>query len=740
MEVSAHQRVAELLKHPDDLVKTQMLRKRFEKEKASIDAKLKVGVEEQLDTIENGLDTLGTSRREMQAIREDLIDIDRLCSDAQKMVQDFPRINKISSVHRNFASTDDMVNNLRDMYARLDQIEKLLAKDSEDITGPAENLLALHFHVHKLQDFRDLTMFRAKSQSQDVRSTLESYFERLDKIIMHFEEYLWDLTKNLLDVIREENGSVVVKLVKIVEAEEKADEKSVAIQQARSNHKELASKFRSIQGNPRTLKHFRSKFLQAIEEGVGEIFDNCWESLKDDVPSILENLEWIFGDLALVDAELIPRFPRKYKIFDVYARAYHEGLYRLLQKFMEADPDAQTILRLLEWVKDYYKKMKKELQVPPELMEPKLLDGKEKELMDDYLKLIVKKMDEWMSNLMSTEAKEFIYREQPPETDNEDLFGMNGPAIMFQMINQQVDAAAATGQGAILASVVAEHKRVMNETQLTWSNLLSQELKRQIDKPDEVPGGLVEYTIAVANDQLRCADFLEQIIQRVTDMVSEKYSTGISENLNAALAGYLDTAQKGVQTLLSLIYNDLKQPFGNLFTNEWYKGSSAASTIMLQIVETYRDYVSDYQATLNVYLFDLLIEDMLDEFIVKYLQSMRAKNAKFKAPDYVKRMQEDVKVAFGFFVQYKTPEEMEDKFGILEGMINFITSKKSMIYLDYYSIRKVYWDVPLQFIEDVLKNRDDLDRSSVKEAMETIKTKSADMEAGTQPTLFSRLK
>lgn len=76
--------------------------------------------------------------------------------------------------------------------------------------------------------------------------------------------------------------------------------------------------------------------------------------------------------------------------------------------------------------------MTKELDIPPELLEPKLLDGKQQELIDDYLKLIVKKMDEWTSNIMATQTKDFTQRMNPPEEDVDGMYNLTDAVIMFQ--------------------------------------------------------------------------------------------------------------------------------------------------------------------------------------------------------------------------------------------------------------------------------------------------------------------
>jgi exocyst complex component 3 len=59
-----------------------------------------------------------------------------------------------------------------------------------------------------------------------------------------------------------------------------------------------------------------------------------------------------------------------------------------------------------------------ELGVSEELLEPRLLDGREDELMIDYVSLVKSKLGEWLKNLNDSEVKEFVSREYPPDADS----------------------------------------------------------------------------------------------------------------------------------------------------------------------------------------------------------------------------------------------------------------------------------------------------------------------------------
>ena len=360
----------------------------------------------------------------------------------------------------------------------------------------------------------------------------------------------------------------------------------------------------------------------------------------------------------------------------------------------------------------------KELNISPDLLEPPLMDGKEQSLIEDYLQLIVSKLDEWSANLMKTEISEFTKREEPPEVDSDGLYGTQGAVILFQMVNQQVDLATESGQGAILARVVGETNRVMKGIQDQWTKVIDAEFKKQMEKPEEVAGGLVEYCIALANDQVKSADYAEALLVRLEPLVSEKYRVTINERLNDAIDGYLDVAKKCMQTLIDTIFNDLKPATKILFQQPWYDG------VMVQIVETMRDYMADYQSYLNSALLELLTEDLIDTFLLTYLNAL-ANSPKLKMPAAAQRLKEDINEVFSFFGNLAPNQGVEARFEVLEMLLSLLEASKDIAFLSFWAFAKVHGP-NIAFVEGLMRSRSDFDRSAVNEIMESIKRKVKD--------------
>lgn len=731
--ISAAQAVGEYLQFPDDLAKITAFRKKLEKEKASIDARLKSGVKEQLDATRDGLRKLFSTRNNVQTIKDEMETVDRLCNDPQNNVSTFDQISRVSMVHRNFERTEEMVNNLLEMESHLDMLEDMLEADSQDILGPAPNLLRIHYQINRLEAFRNQSMHQAKKSSADSRQTLTRYFERLSRLIEAFDEYILALARNILMIVMEGNPETIVKLVKIAEIEQQEDEKAIAIKLVKKAAKlDAAAKFRSMQADARVYKHYRQKVNKCIVESIKATLDEAYSRNENDPAAFLDNLDWLYQDLIHIETDVVPCFPTSWDVYPLYIREYHKALNATLQKIIASEPEASVLLTLNAWVKDYKKKMK-ELEVPPELLEPPLLDGKEQALIEDYLKLIIRKLDEWTENLMKDEVAAFIARADPPEVNSDGLYGMQGAIILFQMVNQQVDLATESGQGMILARVIEEVGRVLRGVQDRWTKLLEAECKKFTEKPEEVPGGLVEYAIALANDQMKSADYVEALSSRVEPLVSEKYRVPIHDRLNDAIDGFLDVAKKCTQTLMEVIFNDLKPATKQLFQPAWYDGISA------QIIETIRDYMSDYNTFLNQTLLDLMVEDLLDTYLVTYLTAL-ANAPKLKIPAALERMKADIDDIYKLFGQYKKLKELEPQIQVLELVLSMLEASQSLVFLSYWSFAKVYGpNIP--FVESLMKARGDLDRSGVSEVMESIKrkVKEENLTDPEEPTIMKRV-
>ena len=147
-------KLAELLRHPDDLDKISAMKLEYARKKAAVDSQLRSGLKEQLEVTQSGMNGITDGQRTVQLIKEEMMKIDKLCAESQNMIRDFPNINLVSQTHRNFSAVETMRKNLDSFNDRLSQVEVLLRVDDQDQEN-MPNLLAVHYELTQLRDIRD---------------------------------------------------------------------------------------------------------------------------------------------------------------------------------------------------------------------------------------------------------------------------------------------------------------------------------------------------------------------------------------------------------------------------------------------------------------------------------------------------------------------------------------------------------------------------------------------------------
>ncbi|KAI8910000.1 exocyst complex component Sec6-domain-containing protein [Powellomyces hirtus] len=740
-------RIADILRHPDDLTnKLATVRKRFAVERASIDAQLKTAVESQLDDAQRGLDTLAVTKGETLRIRSNLSAVDERCTAAQNTIKNYARIKKISRTHQNFVATKAMVEQFQRLNDEVARIRLLLVEDAEDLLGPAPNLLLIHFKLQQLEEFRNTTLAKARRSPPDVLNTLHDYFHKVDLLEQDFEAHLFQLATYTVDLIKGGNASTVVRIVKVIETEERADEVA-SVQEVVSptggSGAELISDFDS--SRPRPIKSYRIKYFDALRDAIVDEIKRMYEKNKDDLPQVLAQFDTVVDNLILVHDELVPRFPKRYNIFHFYVLEYHRAIYDTVHQITAGPIEPGFILQLLGWVREYYLSMSSRLDVSEELLEPRLLDGREEQLTGEYVKLVRCKLAEWLSNILHTETVDFLQRRHEPETDGSGNYLLAGSVIVFQMFNQQVDLVSSSSRGELLYDVVKECCRTLDEFHKAWTKIMDSEYHKFVDKDNqhhnkhgtELAEGLPDYIVALANDCLRSSEFSEQLLQRTEALMDAAFRPQLAQLIKEATDGFMKVSRRATQILVDIVVADLKPAWNFLHCQpQWYD-----QDIMRLIVGTLEDYCEDFKVTMAEYLFNRFMTDLMDRMVASYIESLHNKTVKFKMPGAPDKMRQDLASLTEFWGNYKTPKRVKAAFEVIEKLIAFVESNPRMAFLDFYSLWKVYPDCPLEFFEWLLTRRDDLDKATVKEVMEACRNKAQEERPEQiQPTIFSRLK
>ncbi|KAK6504735.1 SNARE-binding exocyst subunit S6 [Arthrobotrys musiformis] len=740
-QIKGTAKLAETLRHPDDLERISTLKAQYTSDKAAIDAQLKAGVQLQLDVTKAGMKAVEDSQKDLNLIREELVKIDRLCSEAQTMIKDFPLINEVSRVQRNFTQVEEIMTGLANLNKNIEEIEQMLEDDNTEdgLMGQMPNLLPVHYKLGALRDFRDDAIFQATRASSDTSNTLQNYFAVMDDAVGEFENRLDLFFSNILDMVRGRNVSLVVRIAKIIEAEETTDNKIKALQDATSQHSDLVSRFKSINVGSKQQKEYKKRYIACIKSSVAEKFREAEELFQEDSSTLLDSFEWYFDDLFVVKDFLTKLVPPKWKIFETYLNIYHGQMHEFITKLVDnKDLDGQGLLQIILW-KGQYNQGLKQLKVDRNSLDPPVLGVPEEDLVKEYLSIIVTKMTEWMNSVNQSDVKEFQERREAPDTNESGNFILQGAIIAFQMINQQIDVASDAGKVSVLLGVIDECAVLLKGRQSMWEDVTRKEVDKYLDPMANIPEGLFEWMMAVANDQARCAVFTEAVKSRLLDALPKKAQDHLEQSLGSVVDGFVDMAGVITKRITEVIFHDLRAPISAFFTPEWYSPIGYTKH-MESITVTIESYLSDCKVGLDSSIAAEVALELSEMTVVSYLAAVKNKNAKFltQSADVAGQVRSDVMCGFGYFRETTSLEAAKQTWPVIEYFIQLAVSPKESLWETYVSFKTAYWDLSNDWVDLVLRCRED----SSRELLGVIKSKMKEFEAVEigAPTIMGKVK
>ncbi|KAF2847193.1 exocyst complex component Sec6 [Plenodomus tracheiphilus IPT5] len=759
---SATAKLAELLRHPEDLDKIPALKAEFTRKKAAVDGQLRHGLKEQLELTQSGMSSITEGQRTVNLIKEEMMKIDKLCAEAQNMIQDFPHINLVAQTHKNFESVEKMRSDIQTFEERLENLENLLAQDDED---PANQpyLLQIHYGLTQLRDIRDEAMDQIKN-TEDASTelidnltlesgvTVQDLFARLDDVIEWFDKHIGEACINLIELVQTGNDGMVVRLAVVVEEEEKTDKKVKALQDAQREYKDLASRFKSIASGPKEIRGYKDKFITSIEYVCKAQMEEVREKFIDDPEKIDKYFKWYFNNLNTVKLGMENLMPKKWKILQVYTNIYHKQMHDFLISFAEDESlGPQYLLAVINWVDKYYAKMQK-LGFSEEQLQPHVIDNRSPELIRTYRQVIIQAVDQYVDRINAQDRKSFLDQDRTAYEVNPDgIFQTRSLGDIWTLFSQNLSVAASSERADVAEGVVDSMFRALITRQRIWNQLITEEKEKYAGPTPSLDGEGVavfqEWLVAIANDQIICIDdgeepnaqasFVTVFEREVTPLVSQTYlSDRLPMQIDELRNGYIDISSHCIQIFCQLIFlTDFKPILSKFFTPDWYNRTDMAS-----IITTFKDYLSDYDDLLHRSLRDLLIDSLADELLIQYLSSIRNKGARFRRTDaYAAKIKDDLITAFEFFRSYgQQGLEITQRWRAVEYFLKLLESDKSQVQWVFVEFKRGYRDVGVGWVEAVLRSRDDFERSM----LNAVKAKAAEMvgEEGGEDQIMGRVK
>lgn len=732
-------KLSDLLRHPDDMDKIPALKLEFSRKKGAVDGQLRNGLRDQLETTQSGMTGLSDGQKTVQLIKEEMMRIDKLCSESQTMIKDFASINLVSQAHRNFGAVETMRHDLDTFNDRLGVVEGMLREDEEDKEN-MPNLLPCHYELTQLRNIRDDAMEQIqRAEDPSFEATLEDYFAKLDDTIDWFDDHVGLLAMNLINLVLGDNNGLVVRFAVVIDAEEKSDQRVMALQEALKDHEEMAARFQGITDGAKKVRGYKDKFLQAIRLYAEPQFEQAREEFLDDPTRLEKIMKWFFNDLNAVKIGMTPLAPRRWKIARTYANIYHKLMHDFLTGMVD-DPEGSSAhtLEIISFPEKYYKKMAK-IGFRQEDLTPHVIDNREAELVRDFRQLIIKFLDEWIDNIFTQEKRDFAERNTEGSNLDQDEYGYyrtKNLVALWRMLREQVDAAINSQRADVVEGVIEAMFLRLRSRQQSWQRMLEDEADRyESGKMPDLEGfqALQDWLVATANDQIACIDdnedenrlgYLTSFRQKFEGHVSPQYLERAEQELNSLRDGYVDFSTWCIAKFAHLVFSvDFRTVMPDFFTTRWY-----SNTAMKQMVVTFEEYVNEYRQALHHSLVDIFVEIFADELLVRYLSAVRNKGARFRRADpFRDKLFNDIATAFEYFSSLASPDvaaSVKQTWRVTEPFLGLLSADRDAVAEDFAAFKATYWDLQLSWVEAVLRSRDDFERSM----LNAVKARAAQIE------------
>jgi len=730
-------RISDLLRTPDDLEKLINLKADVARKKADVDARLREGLSQHLETTQNGMSTLAEGQKLVGQIKDEMKSIHDLCEQAQAIRKDFPQIDYLARVHRNFEATRAMQAGLDSFERDCNEVLDLLEADEQDEQNQP-NLLQAHMKITRLRDFRDEALDQiSKANDESLRNTLEEWFAPLDRAIETFDGHVGVICMDVLNLVQQGNDGLVVRLALVLNAEEKNDERVQALLDAQKDHQDLVSKFTSFTIGPKSIRGYKEKFLKAVELVVQQKFQDIQEAFSEDPEKLVKLTKWYFNDLNAVKLGMQKLFPKQWRILKTYTTIYHRTLHDFLLSYADSqDISPPQMLGIIHYIDPYYERMSK-LGISKDDLTPHVLDNREGDMVREYRNLITQALTQWIDRMQVTDRKNFISKSTDAiEQDAQGHFRTKTLGDMWRMLHEQTELASSSQREDVVEGVMSSMCSVLKSRQQQWERLITEEVDKYRNPTPELMEHLQplqEYLLAIANDQIACVDDSPDMVNDITAQAgyltrfrdhffnlatppSARYqSTNATTEVEALRDGYVDLATHTMAAFVRLIFMvDFKTVTSDLFLpSKWYQERA-----MEQIISTFDDYISDYHAVIHPSLQDILITEIADNLLIAYLTSItRNRGVKFRRQDpFPARFRDDVLPAFEFFQKQNQDvfnEHIKPSWKAVNYTVQLLESDKAAVPSVYESFKRDFWDLQLSWVEAVIKTRDEWDRNMI---------------------------